>query len=126
MVRMLHGHIGCSLCTSPNVSAVKDLEFTIASVSTRSVLSESLFRDLPCVCNKDISIARADTHVPLCATKQCRACMKESVSGLKVHSIWTALLDKHVNSALYLLSSFLPSFIRKVPNMSTPQFVKGG
>ena len=62
---------------------------------------------------------------PLRATKRCRACMKESVCRLQVHSIWTALLDKHVNSAPYLLSSFLPSFIRKGPNMSTPQFVKG-
>ena len=62
---------------------------------------------------------------PLRATKRCRACMKESVSRLQVHSIWTALLDKHVNSAPNLLSSFLSSFIRKGPNMSTPQFVKG-
>ena len=67
-----------------------------------------------------------NTLFPLRATNQQRACMKESVSRLQVHSIWTALLDKHVNSAPYLLSSFLPSFIRKGPNMSTPQFVKGG
>ena len=32
MVRMLLGHIGCSLCTSLNVSTVKGLEFTNASV----------------------------------------------------------------------------------------------
>ena len=36
------------------------LEFTIASVSARNVLSDSSFRDLPCVCNKDISIVLAD------------------------------------------------------------------
>ena len=59
MVTMLLGHIVCSLCTSPNVSTVKGLEFTIASVSARSVVSHSSFRDLPCVCNKDISIVRA-------------------------------------------------------------------
>ena len=62
---------------------------------------------------------------PLRTTKRRRACMKESVSRLQVHSIWTTLLDKDVNSAPYLLSSFLPSFIRKGPNMSAPQFVKG-
>ena len=60
MVRMLLGHIGCSLCTSPSVSTVKDLEITIASVSARSVLSDSSFRGLPCLCNNDISIVRAD------------------------------------------------------------------
>ena len=60
MVRMLLGHIGCSLCTSPNVSTVKGLEFTIASVSARSVLSDSSFRDLLCVCNKDIGMVHAD------------------------------------------------------------------
>ena len=60
MVRMLLGRIGCLLCTSPYVSTAKGLEFTITSVSARSVLIDSLFRDLPCVCNKDISIVRAN------------------------------------------------------------------
>ena len=55
-----------------------------------------------------------------------RACMKESVSILQVHSICTALLANHVKSAPYLLSSFLPSFIRNGPNISTPQLVNGG
>ena len=63
---------------------------------------------------------------PLRVTNRRRVCMKESVSRLQLHSIWTALLDKHVDSGPYLLSSFFPSFIRKGPNMSTPQFVKGG
>ena len=49
MVRMLLGHIGCSLYTSPNVSTIKGIEFTITSVSVRSVLRDSSFRDLPCV-----------------------------------------------------------------------------
>ena len=44
MVRMLLGHIGCLLCTSPSVSTVKGLEFTIVSVSARSVLSDSSFK----------------------------------------------------------------------------------
>ena len=57
---MLLGHIGCSLCTFAKVSTVKGLEFTIASVSAKSVLSDLSFRDLPCVCNKDISIVCAD------------------------------------------------------------------
>ena len=60
MVRMLFGHIGCSPCTSPNLFTFKCLEFEIASVFARSVFSDSLFRDLQCVCNKDISIVRAD------------------------------------------------------------------
>ena len=32
---------------------------------------------------------------------------------------------KHVKSAPYLFSSFLPSFIRNGPNISTPQLVNG-
>ena len=63
---------------------------------------------------------------PLCATNQRRAFKKESISRVQLHSVWTALLDKCVNSAPYLLSSFLPSFIRKGPNMSTSQFAKVG
>ena len=163
IVRMLLGHTGCSLCTSSNISTVKGLEFTIASVSARSVFSDSWFRDLPCVSNKNISIVCDDRiclsqtptiwlHAggflyqlmlsalmfwrknwiswwsvslyafsnsfcasskleplslrntlifPLRATNRRRACMKESVSRLQVHSIWTALLDKHVHSAPY-------------------------
>ena len=60
LVRMLLGHIGCLLCTSPNVSTVKVLEFIIVSASASSVLIDSSFRGLPCLCNKDISIVRAD------------------------------------------------------------------
>ena len=60
MVKMLLGHIGCLLCTSPNISTIKGLEFTIASVSSRIALSDSSFRDLLCVCNKDISIVCAN------------------------------------------------------------------
>ena len=48
--------------------------------------------------------------------------MKEYFSRLQVHS--TALLDKNINSAPYLLNSFLHFFIRKGPNMATTQFVK--
>ena len=55
-----------------------------------------------------------------------KAWINESVSILQVHSIWTALLAKQVKSALYLFNSFLPSFIKKGPNMSTLQFVNGG
>ena len=55
-----------------------------------------------------------------------KAWINESVSILQVHSIWTALLAKQVKSVLYLFSSFLPSFIKKGPNMSTPKFVNGG
>ena len=62
---------------------------------------------------------------PLLAINHRTACMKESVSILQVHSICTALLAKHVKSAPYLLSSFLPSFIRNGPNTSTPQLVNG-
>ena len=177
MVNILLGHIGCLLCTSPNISTIKGLECTIASVPTRSVLSDSSFRDQPSVCNKDISIVHANqiclsqtppmwldaggllcqlmqsalmfwrknwifwwfislyafsssfyaptkleplslcntVMVSLCATNWCRACMKKSASRLQVNSVWTALLDKYVNSATYLLNSFLPSFIRKGP-----------
>ena len=43
---------------------------------------------------------------------------------LKAHSIWTVLLDKHVNIAPYFLNPFYPSFIRKRQNMSTPQLLK--
>ena len=64
--------------------------------------------------------------LPLLAINCHSACMKESVSILQVYSICTALLAKHVKSALYLLSSFLPSFIRNGPNISTPQLVNGG
>ena len=62
---------------------------------------------------------------PLRTTNRRRACQKESVSRLQVHSIWTALLDMHINSVPYFLSYFLPSFPRKGPSISTPQFVKG-
>ena len=55
-----------------------------------------------------------------------KAWINESVSILHVHSVWTALIAKQVKSAPYLFSSFLPSFIKKGPNMSTPQFVNGG
>ena len=55
-----------------------------------------------------------------------KAWINESVSILEVHSIWNALLAKQVKSTPYLFSSFLPSFIKKGPNMSTPQFVNGG
>ena len=60
MAKMLLGHIGCSLCTSSNVSTVKDLQFKIASVSSRSVLRDLSFRYRPCVCNKDTNIVRDD------------------------------------------------------------------
>ena len=60
------------------------------------------------------------------AINHCRACMKESVSILQVHSICTALLAKHVKSVPYLLSSFLLSFMRNGPNISMPQLVNGG
>ena len=63
---------------------------------------------------------------PLLAMNHLKAWINESVSILQVHSIWTALLAKQVKSVLYLFSSFLPSFIKKGPNMSTPQFVNGG
>ena len=59
MVRMLLGHIGCSLYISPNVSTVKGIEFAITSVTVRSVLRDSSFRDL-CVCKKYIIIVRVD------------------------------------------------------------------
>ena len=54
-----------------------------------------------------------------------KAWINESVSILQVHSIWTALFAKQVKSAPYLFNSFLPSFIKKGPNMSTAQFVNG-
>ena len=57
------------------------------------------------------------------ATNRRRVCMKESLFRLQVHS--TALLDKNLNSAPYLVNSFLHFFIRKGPNMSTTQFAKG-
>ena len=60
MVRKFLVHIGSLLCTSIGVSTVEDLKFAIASVSARSVLSDSSFRDLPCVCNKYISIVHVD------------------------------------------------------------------
>ena len=63
---------------------------------------------------------------PLLAMNCCRVCMNVYVSMLHVHSIYTALLAKHVKSAPYLLSSFLPSFIRHGPNISMPQLVNGG
>ena len=63
---------------------------------------------------------------PLLEINRRIACMKESVSILQVHSICIALLDKHVKIALYFLSSFLPSFIRNEPKISTPQLVDGG
>ena len=63
---------------------------------------------------------------PLLAINHHRACMNESVSMLHVHSVCTALLAKHMKSAPYLLSSFLPSFIRNGPNISTPQLVNSG
>ena len=43
-----------------------------------------------------------------------------------LHSICTALLAKHVKSVMYLLCSFLPSFIRNGLNISMPQLVNGG
>ena len=63
---------------------------------------------------------------PLLAINRCRACMKESISMLQVYSICTALLAKHVKSVPYLLSSFLPSFIRNVLNVSRRELVNGG
>ena len=62
---------------------------------------------------------------PLRATNRRRASMKESVPRSQVRSIWTILLEKHVNITPFLISSSLPSFIIKGPNMSTPQFVYG-
>ena len=44
--------------------------------------------------------------LPLLAINCCRACMKESVFILQVHSIFIALLAKNVKSASYLLSTF--------------------
>ena len=62
----------------------------------------------------------------LLAMNRHRAFMNESVSMLLVHSRCTALLDKHVKGAPYLLRSFLPSFIRNGPNKSRPQLVNDG
>ena len=47
--------------------------------------------------------------------------INESLSILQVHSIWTTLLAKQVESVLYLFSSW----DQKGSNMSTPQFVNG-
>ena len=63
---------------------------------------------------------------PFLAINCCKACMNKSVSKLHEHSICTAMLVKHVKSFLYLLSSFLISFTRNGPNISTPQLVNVG
>ena len=55
-----------------------------------------------------------------------KACINESVSILQLRSVWTVLLAKQVKSAPYLFNFFLPSSIKKGPNMSTPHFVNGG
>ena len=54
MVKILFGHYGCSLLTSPKALKINGLEFNIASVSKYSVLKDSSFKLLPCVTNGDI------------------------------------------------------------------------
>ena len=76
--------------------------------------------------NKIRSIVTTPNPESIQAINRCRACMRESVSMLQVHSICNALLAKHVKSVPYLLSSFLPSFIRNVLNTSRREFVNGG
>ena len=72
-----------------------------------------------------LSLCRA-LKFPLLVINRCRACMNESVSMLHVRSVCTAMLAKHMKSAPYLLSSFLPSFIRNGSNMSMSQLLNGG
>ena len=72
-----------------------------------------------------LSLCRA-LKFPLLVINRRRACMNESVSMLHVRSVCTAMLAKHVKSAPYLLSSFLPSFIKNGSNMPTSQLLNGG
>ena len=67
-----------------------------------------------------------DLRLSLYAISLLRAWMKESVSNVLVTSIWTALLVKHVKSALYIFKSDLFSLTVNGPSISTPQRVNGG
>ena len=162
-MRMLLGHTGCLLCTSPNVSTVLVLELSLPEVSSvirrleifcvcaiktsvLYVLIEFIFTKHPpygsmlgvlvsikviCtnVLKEELNLLMIHFIVCLSQFFLCSKCIQVDLGAftfrLQVHSIWTPLLDKHINSAPYYLSSFLRSFIRKGPNKSTPQFVKG-
>ena len=56
----LTGLSGASLPTSPKVSTVKGLEFTIDSTSVSSVISDSSFKLVPCCFSNADSITRVD------------------------------------------------------------------
>ena len=64
--------------------------------------------------------------LPLLDTDLQSACTKASVDSEFVDSIWIALLERHVKRNPYLFISLRPSFTKRGPNMSIPQYVIGG
>ena len=58
--RILLGHSGCLLWTSPKLWTVSSLEFNIASVSASGLLIDSTFNDLPCVFKRENRMVPAD------------------------------------------------------------------
>ena len=91
IVRILLGHSGCSLWTSPKMSTVSALDYNIVSVSASSVLNGSSFNGLPCVLKRDNRMP-----LPLPNTSHVTGrwrvsmpddviCMKEILNLLMVH-----------------------------------------
>ena len=64
--------------------------------------------------------------LPLLAMKRRVALINNSVSIEWTISMWTALMVRHVNKALYLLAMVHLRCTVNGPNKSTPTYVKGG
>ena len=90
-VRILLGHSGCSLWTSPKMSTVSALDYNIASVSASSVLNDSSFNGLPCGLKRDNRMPLPfpnTSHVTGCwrvSMPDDVFCMKEMLNVLMIH-----------------------------------------
>ena len=88
------------------------------SVSANNIIKDSSLRLPPSVTNSDTKMLHAE-----------QICLSQIKSILQVHPIWIALLVVQLNKwkmSHIFLAPFLPSFIKKGSNMSTPKFVYGG